>query len=264
MPFEMKLKKNCLSDSEEKEQEHRFIFIAAKGWSSLRFGNFASKGEIWMDKSKSLNLVNLVQLCVTNKDLLAGKVLHARLLRLRLFYDTFLSNHFIELYSKCDEIASAHNVFDNIPHKNIFSWNAILAAYCKTRNLQRACRLFLQMPQRNTVSLNTLISTMVRCGYERQAVDTYDSMMLDGIKPSHITFATVFSACGTLLDVDCGRRNHGFVVKVGLESNIYVVNALLCMYAKCRLIVRGVNLTHGSRASPNPLLKKSYFKKPLE
>jgi len=203
----------------------------------LRFGNFATTGEILMDKSKSLNLANLVQLCVTKKDLLAGKVLHAQLFRLRLFSDTFLSNHFIELYSKCDEIASAHIVFNNIPHKNIFSWNAILAAYCKTRNLQHACRLFLEMPQRNTVSLNTLISTMVRCGYERQALDTYNSMMLDGIKPSHITFATVFSACGTLLDVDCGRRNHGFVVKVGLESNIYVVNALLCMYAKCGLNV---------------------------
>ncbi|KAK7377354.1 hypothetical protein VNO80_02777 [Phaseolus coccineus] len=49
---------------------------------------------------------------------------------------------------------------------------------------------------------------------KRQALDTYDSMMLDGVKPSHITFATVFSACGTLLDVDCGRRNHGFVVKM--------------------------------------------------
>ncbi|CAJ1927038.1 unnamed protein product [Sphenostylis stenocarpa] len=190
-----------------------------------------------MEKSKSLNLANLVQLCITNKDLLAGKVLHARLFRLRLFSDTFLSNHFIEFYSKCDEIVSANHVFDNIPHKNIFSWNAILAAYCKTRDLQHACRLFLQMPQRNTVSLNTLISTMVRCGYERQALDTYDSMMLDRVKPSHITFATVFSACGTLLDADCGRRNHGVVIKVGLESNIYVVNSLLCMYAKCGLNV---------------------------
>ncbi|KAL3039947.1 hypothetical protein AAZX31_01G213700 [Glycine max] len=188
-----------------------------------------------MEKSKSLNLANLVQHCITNKAHLSGKVVHARLFRLALFSDTFLSNHFIELYSKCDHIASACHVFDNIPHKNIFSWNAILAAYCKARNLQYACRLFLQMPQRNTVSLNTLISTMVRCGYERQALDTYDSVMLDGVIPSHITFATVFSACGSLLDADCGRRTHGVVIKVGLESNIYVVNALLCMYAKCGL-----------------------------
>ncbi|KAK7307922.1 hypothetical protein VNO77_41405 [Canavalia gladiata] len=184
---------------------------------------------------KSSNLANVVQLCITNKALLAGKVVHARIFRLALLSDTFLSNHLIELYSKCDDIASAYHVFDKIPHKNVFSWNAILAAYCKTRNLQHACRLFLQMPERNTVSLNTIISTMLRSGYERQALDTYDSMLLDGVKPSHITFATVFSACGSLLDADCGRRNHGLVVKVGLDCNIYVGNALLSMYAKCGL-----------------------------
>ncbi|XP_027362562.1 pentatricopeptide repeat-containing protein At4g20770-like [Abrus precatorius] len=184
---------------------------------------------------KSSNLVNLVQWCISNQALLAGKVLHAQIFRLSLFSDTFLSNNLIELYSKCDYIAHAYHVFDKIPQKNIFSWNAILAAYCKASNLRNACRLFLQMPERNTVSLNTIISTMVRCGYERQALDTYDSMLLEGVKPSHITFATVFSACGALMDADCGRRNHGLVVKAGFESNIYVVNTLLCMYAKCGL-----------------------------
>lgn len=92
------------------------------------------------------------------------------------------------------------------------------------------------MPERNTVSLNTIITAMVRNGYERQALDTYESVMLDGvIKPSHITFATVFSACGTLLDAECGRKNHGVVQKLGLDTDIYVGNALLCMYAKCGL-----------------------------
>ena len=35
-----------------------------------------------------------------------------------------------------------------------------------------------------------------------------------------------------LLDVEKGRRCHGLVVKIGLEENVYVGNALLCMYAK--------------------------------
>jgi len=94
------------------------------------------------------------------------------------------------------------------------------------------------MPERNTVSLNTIITTMVKNGYEKQALDTYDSMMVYEsvkVKPSHITFATIFSACGGLKDVNCGRRNHGLVLKVGFDCNIYVSNALLCMYAKCGL-----------------------------
>ncbi|KAF1861302.1 hypothetical protein Lal_00014028 [Lupinus albus] len=184
-------------------------------------------------ENKTSKLANLVQLCIKNKSHLDGKVLHARTFRHSLFSDTFLSNLLIALYSNCDNIAYAHKVFDKIPQKNIFSWNAILSAYCKNTHLKDACNLFLQMPVRNTVSLNTIISTMVRAGYERQALDAYDTMMLEGVKPSHITFATVFSACGSLLDAECGRRYHGVVVKLGLDSNIYVVNALLCVYAKC-------------------------------
>ncbi|KAL2347287.1 hypothetical protein Fmac_001287 [Flemingia macrophylla] len=190
-------------------------------------------------------VANLVQLCITHKAHLSGKILHGRLFRLHLFSDTFLSNNFIQLYSQCNNIASARHVFDTIPHKNIFSWNAILASYCKIPDLQQACRLFLQMPERNTVSLNTIITTMARCGYPRQALQTYDSMMLElglQFKPSHITFATLFSACAALLDSGCGRRYHGVVLKLGLQSNIYVVNALLCMYSKCRLVVDALGI----------------------
>ncbi|XLR52715.1 hypothetical protein S83_003387 [Arachis hypogaea] len=186
-------------------------------------------------ESKSTYLAKILQSCIASKALSSGKVLHARILRVGLFSDTFLSNNLVQLYSNCGDIVSAHQVFAKMPQRNIFSWNAILAAYCKNRNLQDACCLFLEMPERNTISLNTMISTMLRAGYERQALETYDLIMLPGVKPSHITFTTVFSACGALLDAGCGRKNHGVVIKLGLDGNIYVVNALLSMYAKCGL-----------------------------
>ncbi|KAL4314726.1 hypothetical protein AHAS_Ahas15G0113900 [Arachis hypogaea] len=58
------------------------------------------------------------------------------------------------------------------------------------------------MPERNTISLNTMIRTMLRAGYERQALDTYD----------------LINACGALLDAGCGRKNHGVVIKLGLDG----------------------------------------------
>ncbi|KAF7836502.1 pentatricopeptide repeat-containing protein [Senna tora] len=182
------------------------------------------------------HLANLLQNCISKKALLAGKVLHARIFRLSLFSDTLLCNHLIELYSKCDGVSHAYQVFCKIPQRNIYSWNAILGAYCRDSNLRDAYKLFVQMPERNTVSWNTIISTMVRTGFEQQALYTFDSMMLEGLKPSHITFASIFSACAALSDAEFGRRSHGLVVKVGLDKNLYAVNALLCMYSKCELI----------------------------
>ncbi|XP_028764633.1 pentatricopeptide repeat-containing protein At4g20770-like [Neltuma alba] len=181
------------------------------------------------------NLAHLLQLCISKKALLAGKVLHAQIFRLSLSSVTFLSNNLIELYSKCNDVSVAYRVFCNTPRRNIYSWNAILGAYCRQNNLRDAYRLFLQMPERNTVSWNTIISTMVRTGFEEQALDVFDSMMLEGIKPSHITFASIFSGCGSLADAEFGRKSHGLVVKVRLDRNMYVVNALLFMYTKCGL-----------------------------
>lgn len=187
-------------------------------------------------ESKSTRLANLLQFCIDKKAQKAGKLIHAYVLRNGMTFNTFISNRLIELYSKCSNMGYAHQVFDEIPKKDVYSWNAILGAHCKAGNLHDAHELFVKMPERNIVSWNSVISALVRNGFERKALDVYDTMILEGFVPTHFTLASVFSAYGGLLDVERGRRCHGLVVKIGLENNMYVSNALLSMYAKCELI----------------------------
>lgn len=196
-------------------------------------------------------LANLLQGCIDKKAHLAGKLIHAFILRNKgLFFDTFLSNRLIELYSKCGNMGYAHHVFDKMPRPDVYSWNAILGCFCKAGSLGDAQELFLKMPERNTVSWNTLITALVRNGQEEKALGVYDAMVLEGLVPTHFTLASVFSACGALLAVEHGRRCHGLVIKIGLEENMYVGNALLCMYAKCGLI-RDATQVFGDMAEPN-------------
>ncbi|KAL7212494.1 hypothetical protein ACSBR2_015228 [Camellia fascicularis] len=181
-------------------------------------------------------LANLLQSCIDKKAHLSGKLLHAYILRNGLSSDTFLSNRLIELYSKCGHADTARHLFDKMPHRNIYSWHAMLDGYCKARKLEDAHELFAVMPERNTVSWNTLISALVRSGFEKKALDVYHMMNLQGFMPTHFTLASVFSAFGALMEVDCGMECHGVAIKIGLDKNMYVANALLCMYAKCRSI----------------------------
>jgi pentatricopeptide repeat protein len=58
-------------------------------------------------------------------------------------------------------------------------------------------------------------------------------MMLDGLMPNNYTFATSANVCASLTDLDEGRKVHGYVIKLGDDSNIGVNNALIDMYAKC-------------------------------
>lgn len=196
-------------------------------------------------------LANLLQGCIDKKAHLAGKLIHAFIFRNKcLFTDTFLSNRLIELYSKCGNMGYAHHVFDKMPRPDVYSWNAILGCFCKAGSLGDAQELFLKMPERNTVSWNTLITALVRNGQEENALGVYDAMVLEGLVPTHFTLASVFSACGALLAVEHGRKCHGLVIKIGLEENMYVGNALLCMYAKCGLI-RDATQVFGDMAEPN-------------
>ncbi|KAI3701679.1 hypothetical protein L6452_26930 [Arctium lappa] len=186
-----------------------------------------------MESRTTTQLANFLQFCIDKKSHISGKLLHAHILRTGLFADTFLSNRLIEFYHKCGRLITARRVFDKMPHKNLFSWHAVLSAYCKTGDINEAHKLFVKMPERNSVSWNTLISALVRGGSEQKALNLYYDMNQAGFLPTNFTLASVLSACGALVDLKCGCACHGFATKIGLDKNIYVGNALLGMYAKC-------------------------------
>ncbi|XP_057984075.1 pentatricopeptide repeat-containing protein At4g20770 [Malania oleifera] len=184
----------------------------------------------------STHLAHLLQSCIDKKAHLAGKLLHAHILRVGLSNDTFLSNRLLELYSICGALGSAIHLFYKMPHKDVYSWNAMLGAYSKAGEVQDAHSLFVKMPERNTVSWNTLITTLVRRGSEEKALDVYYRMIAEGYVPTRFTLASVLSACGALTELEHGRRCHGLSIKNGLDKNLYVSNAVLCLYAKCRSV----------------------------
>lgn len=200
--------------------------------------------------TKATHLANLLQSCIDIKSHLAGKLLHAHILRNGLLSDTFLCNRLIEFYSKCGHIDSAHKVFNKISRKDIYSWNAILNCYCKVGNLEQAHILFNEMPERNTVSWNTLISSSIQNGFDERGLKFYYRMHLEGFIPTRYTLASVFSACGVLMDFDHGSKCHALAIKIGLDKNMYVGNSLLCMYTKCKSIGHATQV-FGELSEPN-------------
>ncbi|KAL0442386.1 UNVERIFIED_CONTAM: Pentatricopeptide repeat-containing protein [Sesamum latifolium] len=127
-----------------------------------------------------------------------------------------------------------------MPLKNIFSYHAILDAYCKLNYLDNAYELFDQMPERNAVSWNLIISMSSRNGDREKALGSYYSMRVSSFLPTRFTLASVLSACGGLGILECGRECHGVAIKLGLDRNLYVGNALLGMYVKCESIADAV------------------------
>ncbi|OMO56417.1 pentatricopeptide repeat-containing protein [Corchorus capsularis] len=74
---------------------------------------------------------NLLKTCITDRNLRTGKSLHTLYIKSLIPSSTYISNHFILLYSKCGRLTAAHNAFYQTQDPNTFSFNAIIAAYAK-------------------------------------------------------------------------------------------------------------------------------------
>ncbi|RYR79858.1 hypothetical protein Ahy_A01g004661 [Arachis hypogaea] len=178
---------------------------------------------------------NLLKACISERNLLAGKALHA------LFFKshnnnndnitTYLSNHFTILYSKCGTLRNARTAFDLTEHPNVFSYNAIINAYAKHSLPHIARQLFDQIPQPDLVSYNTLISAYAERGDCEQALGLLRVVREKCLAIDGFTLSGVIDAC-------CGRgvglirQLHCFVVMGGFDSYASVNNAILTSYSK--------------------------------
>ncbi|KAK1589383.1 hypothetical protein Q3G72_033426 [Acer saccharum] len=112
--------------------------------------------------------------------------------------------------------------------------NAILTMYAKSGMMVEAKKVFQMKPERNEVTWNAFIGGYAENGEPDEAVKAYKLMRENGLPVDYITIANVLGAClapGNLLKH--GMPIHANIVLTGFESNKYVQNSLITMYAKC-------------------------------
>ncbi|KAJ4873163.1 Pentatricopeptide repeat-containing protein [Raphanus sativus] len=115
---------------------------------------------------------------------------------------------------------------------DLYVGNAVVDMYSRMGLLGRARKVFDEMPVRDLVSWNSLISGFSSHGYYEEAVELYRELRSYSIAPDSFTVTSVLSAFGNLLVVKEGQGLHGFVVKSGVGSVVVVNNGLLSMYLK--------------------------------
>jgi pentatricopeptide repeat protein len=58
-------------------------------------------------------------------------------------------------------------------------------------------------------------------------------MKQEGVQPNSITFVGVFDACASIVALEEGRCVHEEIIESGWDSDVFVVNSWVDMYAKC-------------------------------
>eukprot|EP00253_Pinus_taeda_P001236 PITA_01236 len=134
------------------------------------------------------------------------KQIHTHMLMNGLDQNILIGARLVTLYAKYGSIVDAGLVFDNLPNKNIFSYNTMIAGYVKNGHCEESLRVCARMQRK-------------------------------GIEPDNFTFPYLLKACAGLSALREGKLIHYHIRRNGLESDVFVGAALIDMYAKCRKIV---------------------------
>ncbi|OIT28165.1 PREDICTED: pentatricopeptide repeat-containing protein At4g13650 [Nicotiana attenuata] len=129
-----------------------------------------------------------------------GKQIHARIIKTGYNAEIEASNVLITLYAKCGSLVDARKEFLEMQNKNDVSWNAMITGYSQHG-----------------------------CGNE--AIELFEEMRHLGVKPNHVTYLGVLSACSHVGLVDKGlcyfnsmSKDYGLMPK--LEHYASVVDIL--------------------------------------
>eukprot|EP01018_Ginkgo_biloba_P031942 Gb_37802 [translate_table: standard] len=131
-----------------------------------------------------------------------GKQVHARTVKTGFESDSAVGNALVTMYAKCGNLEDALHAFRNTPKRDLISWNAMITGYAHNEHGEEALILFNEM----------------------QCV---------GLKPNQFTFVSILKACAIQTALEQGKQIHNYIIKVGLESQIFVGSALVDMYVKC-------------------------------
>ncbi|KAH9319155.1 hypothetical protein KI387_020924, partial [Taxus chinensis] len=163
----------------------------------------------WADEMPDdFTFSSVLKACATVAALEEGKQIHCHIVKLRFEQNVFLGSALVDMYSKCGSVEDACHAFANLSERNVVSWNAMIAAY-------------------------------IRCGRIKDAFKFFSEMLMQGIKPSHVTYGFVLKACSSLWTVETGKQLHACILKSGFGSHLFVGSAVILMYMKCGSIDYG-------------------------
>ncbi|XP_057976215.1 pentatricopeptide repeat-containing protein At1g11290, chloroplastic [Malania oleifera] len=150
----------------------------------------------------NVTIMEALQACADLVDLAQGIYIHKLLDKLKLQSDVSVMNSLISMYSKCKKVDIAAKLFGNLQGKTVVSWNAMILGYAQNGCANEALNYFCMMQSQN-------------------------------IEADSFTMVSVIAALAELSVLRQAKWIHGLVIRTYYDKNVYVMTALIDMYAKC-------------------------------
>ncbi|PRQ43911.1 putative tetratricopeptide-like helical domain-containing protein [Rosa chinensis] len=153
------------------------------------------------ESANQFAFASVIRACAVLGSVETGRQLHSLALKLGLACELFVGSNLADMYSNCGFMVEACKVFEAMASKDAVSWTSMIDGYAKSWDFESA-----------------LLS--------------YQRMINDGIGVDKYVVSSALSACSAPKACQFGKCVHSTVVKLGLEVEVAVGNALVDMYSK--------------------------------
>jgi len=127
-------------------------------------------------KPNAETFASVLKACTSLAALHKGKVIHDSIIKRGFQFNVFVGSALVDMYAKCESIEDACKVFDEMPFRNVVSWNAMIAGYAQNGRAGEALKLFQNMTQRNMISWNAMIAGCAQNRLLGEAVKLFQEM----------------------------------------------------------------------------------------
>ncbi|XP_073116169.1 pentatricopeptide repeat-containing protein At3g49740-like [Elaeis guineensis] len=138
----------------------------------------------------------------------------------------------------CSRIAADVKMIQALVIKNGFitsteDCNAIISAYAKCGEIASSYQVFNEMPSRNIISWNSIISGYVLSGFPVRSLEIFSALIKSRLMPNSYTLSTVLSTCATMPARKHGKEVHAYILRDVTKCDTLLMNSLVTMYGKC-------------------------------
>ncbi|KAI3756836.1 hypothetical protein L1987_56659 [Smallanthus sonchifolius] len=142
-------------------------------------------------------------------------------------------NLMIHCCIKSGKIDLARALFDRMPKRDVITWAKLIDGYAKLGSVDIARHLFDEMTERDVISCNVMMAGYMQNGVCLEALEVFRNMMSEGnIAPDETTLSIALSAIAQLGTYHEGVAVHAYITENRLKLNGKLGVSLIDMYAK--------------------------------
>lgn len=170
-----------------------------------------------LEEGFDANEVTLSCLVTLSRELVEGRTMHGFVIKVGLIEDEIIGAALIDMYARVDCLVDAQKLFNEVPRREMGSWNSLILGLSRNRLPRDALDLFYRL--RNHTDL----------------------------RPNSITLVGALSACAALGGVKEGKEIHEYIIDNGFEVDLIINTSLIDMYSKCGCVETAREIFEGMK-----------------